>query len=200
MPRFPTISSNPNSLEHLKNPLAVLTACRRALCSDGVLAIGVPTLDGLPQHGKLNYCVNESKHVVAFTRRSLAQLLARAGFDLLAYTRVPHRCCVIATPATSEEATAPLRDAVAALRAYRRVEAGWWAAIVPVRLWAAWDNASTRDAGVSWHIFGHARAIDIAGGANHELDECFHDRHCLQTPARASMCLGVPRTIGQRQG
>lgn len=129
-------------LEHLTNPLAILTACRRALRPNGILAIGVPTLDGLPQHGKLSYCLNENHHVVAFTRRSLSQLLARAGLEMLAYTRrIPHRCCAIATPATSEEATAPLRDAAAALRAYRRAEAGWWAGIVPVRMWAAWDNA-----------------------------------------------------------
>lgn len=125
-------------LEHLPEPLAVLRQAAAALSANGALIVGVPTLDGLAAHRLKRYCINRQHHLTAYTRRSLAHLLARAGFAVEADlpTVVPHRMAVLARrDPEARPVEAPLCDAEAAFATYQ----GWQASL-PLRLRAALAN------------------------------------------------------------
>jgi SAM-dependent methyltransferase len=132
-------------LEHLPDPLAVLRQFRRAILPGGVLALGMPCLDGLPQHHQLKYCINEAQHVSAFTRRSLSALLATAGFEAVAFYQDegrPHRMrCVAVAVDRPRRVWWPLRDARMAFLGYRRAMGEpLWSLARPVRYWMFEEN------------------------------------------------------------
>jgi SAM-dependent methyltransferase len=124
-------------LEHLADPLAVLRDARACLGPNGHVLIGVPTLDGLAQHGKKTYCVNRAQHISAYTRRSLENLLALAGFAVTEWfvANQPFRLRLLARVSDSARPIPdPLRDARRAFREAEIAETGWWcAAMQPVR-------------------------------------------------------------------
>ena len=76
-------------LEHVPNPLEVLQQLAAALRPGGLLFIGVPRLDTLPQHGDFKYCINGRNHLVSFTETCLRNLLGRAGFEVAARLDAP---------------------------------------------------------------------------------------------------------------
>ena len=132
-------------LEHLTEPLGVRRRLRGALHPDGVLALGVPDLGLAPLTGKLNYCINDRKHVSAFTRQSLTALLALAGLHPLEFFNSEDRRrlrCVAALDSSAAPVAHPLRDGAQAIRAYRRRvdKEPAWMRLIPVRTRAAWAN------------------------------------------------------------
>lgn len=142
-------------LEHVPNPLAVLREIAASLKDGGVLFISVPRIDRLGQHGDFHYCINGRNHLVAFTEPCLRNLLARAGFDVLALLDAPEldralthglplRLRVMArrTSAPTPPPPAPLRAARTALSAYRRQLAlsREVTSVLPVRLRAGWTQ------------------------------------------------------------
>jgi 2-polyprenyl-3-methyl-5-hydroxy-6-metoxy-1,4-benzoquinol methylase len=117
-------------LEHVTEPLAVLQQVGGALREGGVLFISLPSLDSLPRHRLLRYCVDGRKHLIAFSETCLAGYLARAGFELSARLDSceldqaltkgqPLRLRVIATR-TSTPPPPPPTPSVSALVALRR--------------------------------------------------------------------------------
>jgi 2-polyprenyl-3-methyl-5-hydroxy-6-metoxy-1,4-benzoquinol methylase len=83
-----------SALEHMPDPLAVLTAVARVLKSDGVLIVSTPRGDGLiprlsrrfflPTLGIWEF-LSPPSHLTYFTRRSLAAMLERAGLRAVAF-------------------------------------------------------------------------------------------------------------------
>jgi SAM-dependent methyltransferase len=73
-------------IEHLHDPAAALAECRRVLRPGGMLWVATPNLDA-PGHRRFgpDYVqLDPPRHLVLFTRRSLAALLERAGFTGIA--------------------------------------------------------------------------------------------------------------------
>jgi SAM-dependent methyltransferase len=72
--------------EHLREPLAVLATCRRALTPEGVLWIATPSLESEAHRrfGRHWIHLEPPRHAVLYTATALARLLARAGFEVLA--------------------------------------------------------------------------------------------------------------------
>lgn len=69
-------------LEHIPDPLSALTAARKLLNDSGILILTVPNLDD-------PYCLHQQiepamppVHINFFSRRSMAALLTRAGFNV----------------------------------------------------------------------------------------------------------------------
>ena len=77
-------------LEHVTNPLAILRQLAGSVREDGWLLVGVPALDTLPEHGDFKYCVDGRNHLLAYSRRCLTGLLARAGFVTVARLEGAH--------------------------------------------------------------------------------------------------------------
>jgi 2-polyprenyl-3-methyl-5-hydroxy-6-metoxy-1,4-benzoquinol methylase len=102
-----------NVLEHLVDPLGTLRGVRQCLKDDGTVFVSTPTLDNLHQHRRKKYCINRIHHPTAYTRRSLAHMLACVGFavggDLP--TGVPHRMALVVIPGQGARDAAPLTDA-----------------------------------------------------------------------------------------
>jgi SAM-dependent methyltransferase len=69
-------------LEHLHDPCAELREIRRILKPDGLLVFRVPALDSLDARlfGPYWAGLDVPRHMVVFDRRTLARLLAQAGF------------------------------------------------------------------------------------------------------------------------
>jgi SAM-dependent methyltransferase len=76
-------------LEHVINPLDILRQLAGALKEGGMLLVGVPALDTLPEHGDFKYCVDGRNHLLAYSFRCLAGLLARAGLVTVARLESP---------------------------------------------------------------------------------------------------------------
>lgn len=108
-------------IEHLIDPLAILKQARACLRDDGYLFIGTPTLDGLREHGKKNYCINTTHHITAYTAQSLSNLLAMAGFETVLDMprKVPSRMSFLAKTAKPKRRWWPLRDARMELSRYQ---------------------------------------------------------------------------------
>jgi SAM-dependent methyltransferase len=140
-------------LEHIRNPYGVLQQLARTLREGGILFVGVPRLDTLPLHHDLKYCLDGRKHLMCFSERCLAGLLARAGCSVVGnlHTRdldealtegIPLRLRLVArrTAMAVPLPDAPLAPAVAALRSYVRRRSGLAADLrrwLPVRFRAA---------------------------------------------------------------
>jgi SAM-dependent methyltransferase len=149
-------------LEHVTEPLDILRQLAGALREGGVLLVGVPRLDTLPQHGDFKYCIDGRHHLLSFSHACLRGLLARAGFattaqlggtELDALTKgKPLRLRLVATRTLTPPAlpAAPLVPAVEALTRYARARAGLAArarATLPVRVRGALlDRAIERKA------------------------------------------------------
>jgi SAM-dependent methyltransferase len=71
--------------EHLRDPIATLQACRRALKPGGVLWIATPNLDseGHRMFGEHWIHLQAPRHAVLYTPTSLARLLSASGFEVL---------------------------------------------------------------------------------------------------------------------
>ncbi len=136
-------------LEHVKDPLVILRGLAAAVRPGGFVFISVPNLDGVAEHGEMEYCLRSKTHVMAYSARCLAWLLATAGFELVSAQAVVvgsargRQMAVIgrrvAGPVRPPDA--PLDGAIAALARYRAgtpaFKPGW-----PMRLRAASFNAS----------------------------------------------------------
>jgi 2-polyprenyl-3-methyl-5-hydroxy-6-metoxy-1,4-benzoquinol methylase len=70
-------------IEHLRDPVRVLTATRQALRPGGVLVLSTPNLDAISRWvlGKQWAMLNPAEHLYYFTRRTLAAMLLEAGFS-----------------------------------------------------------------------------------------------------------------------
>jgi SAM-dependent methyltransferase len=149
-------------LEHVINPLDILRQLAGALRQGGMLLIGIPALDTLPEHGDFKYCLDGRNHLVAYSRRCLTGLLARAGFITVARLEGSHldaltkgkplRLRVVArrTQAPIVLEPSPLAPAIEALNRFahdRRDLAARVRAALPVRMQGAMlDRAVERKA------------------------------------------------------
>lgn len=70
-------------LEHVDDPLGILRALHACLRPQGVVLLSVPRLDGLPEHGDYDYCINDRAHILSYTRDAMATLLGMAGFEAI---------------------------------------------------------------------------------------------------------------------
>jgi SAM-dependent methyltransferase len=147
-------------LEHLTDPLDLLRALAASLRDDGVLFLSVPRLDAVHVHGRLRYCINAPKHIVAFTRDCLMTLLAMAGLrgidtdntvelDGVFTQGEPLRLRLFAVrdPQGAHGAVRPLRSAEAALAAYAatfRPRRSLARRLVPLRIQANWMQRRRR--------------------------------------------------------
>lgn len=88
-PAFFHLVTLTHSLEHLDEPLAVLTRVRRWLRPDGVLRVRVPDIGSAEARlfGHLWHGLDVPRHRHHFTASTLTLLLARAGF--VVHRRVP---------------------------------------------------------------------------------------------------------------
>lgn len=130
-------------LEHLPDPLTVLKQARKCIKPGGHLYVGTPTLDRLSEHQKKDYCINNSKHISAFTRRSMQNLLALAGFQIVSdYETVRmQRLAVLAAPANDcPRVPNPLADAERELTDYMILTEGRREGAKPIRWRAASAN------------------------------------------------------------
>jgi SAM-dependent methyltransferase len=73
-------------LEHVTDPLGILSAIHRCLDPGGILLVSVPRLDGLPEHKDFYYCINDRTHVLAYTQDAMRALLGMAGFEAVEVT------------------------------------------------------------------------------------------------------------------
>ena len=150
-------------LEHVTEPLRILQQLAGAVRLGGYLFVSIPSLDGLPRHRDLKYCIDGRRHLVALTEACLRGLLSRSGFAVLAkldsealnreLTRgLPLRLRLVARRTIEAQPlpVEPLAPALAALRMYRRHEpgvGGRYGHLIPVRARGAWlDRAIERRA------------------------------------------------------
>lgn len=119
-------------LEHVTNPLEILQQLARSLRPGGVLFVGVPAVDTLPQHRDFKYCVDGRHHLLCYSRTCLRGLLARAGLAMTATLEGPEldavtkgqplRLRLVATRGADAPAvpSSPLMPALNALAQYQR--------------------------------------------------------------------------------
>jgi len=71
-----------HSLEHVRDPSAILRDCKKILKPGGVLLIAVPDAGGLEARtfGARWFHLDVPRHLFHFTRKSLASVLRAAGF------------------------------------------------------------------------------------------------------------------------
>jgi SAM-dependent methyltransferase len=133
-------------LEHVTAPLGILQQLSAALRVGGVMFISLPSLDLLPRHRLLRYCVDGTKHVLSFSELCLTGYLARTEFVVSARLDSPELDAALTKGqplrlrlvATRVSAGVPmpqvsLGPAVSALRKYYGVS-GTLRRVVPVRL------------------------------------------------------------------
>jgi SAM-dependent methyltransferase len=135
-------------LEHIPEPLTLLKQLAASLEVGGTLFVSIPSVDNLPQHQDLKYCIDGRHHIVAFSERCLSELLGRAGLSLAALLDDegldreitggrPLRLRIVARrtdrPAPGSEP--PLAPALLALRRYHAQTEGGLVlrALLPVR-------------------------------------------------------------------
>ncbi len=77
-------------IEHLENPSEVLTEIRRILKHDGILYLSTPDINSFWSHllGARWWGINKY-HLFYFSKRTLRELLSRAGFKILRHTGYP---------------------------------------------------------------------------------------------------------------
>jgi len=137
-------------LEHVTEPLAILRQLAGAMREGGVLFVGVPRLDTLPQHGDVKYCLDGRHHLICLSHACLVGLLGRAGFMTTARLDAPAldeaithgkplrlRLVATRTAAPVLPPDAPLAPAVEALAAYAWARGGlaaWVHRALPVRM------------------------------------------------------------------
>ena len=113
VPMFDAIVMN-HVLEHLQDPLGVLSQAGACIRSGGHIYVGTPTLDRLHEHGKHAYCINRKFHLSAFTKRSMTSLLAKAGFQVIDVcdSGAPQRIALLARQSDATDSVQlPLQDA-----------------------------------------------------------------------------------------
>jgi SAM-dependent methyltransferase len=73
-------------LEHLRDPVATLSACRRALRPGGVLWIATPSLDSAAHRafGRDWIHLEPPRHAVVYTASALTRVLTSVGFEVMA--------------------------------------------------------------------------------------------------------------------
>lgn len=81
-PAFDLIVAN-HVLEHVTDPLRLLSQFARACRQGGYLFVGVPRFDTLPLHRDYKYVINGRAHVIAYTWPCLEGLLARTGWAVV---------------------------------------------------------------------------------------------------------------------
>ena len=136
-------------LEHLVEPFSVLRQLGGTLRSGGALFISLPSLDSLPRHRLLRYCVDGRKHLISLSERCLVGYLGRCGLvpagrldspelDAALTAGLPLRLRLVATRSSVPVSppSAPLAPALSALRRYHGVR-GIARRVVPVRVRAA---------------------------------------------------------------
>ena len=119
-------------LEHVTNPIEIIELLAQSLRHGGVLFVGVPAIDTLPQHRDFKYCIDGRHHLLCYSRTCLRGLLARAqltmsasleGPELDAVTKgQPLRLRLVATrgPDVPPLPSSPLVPALNALAQYHR--------------------------------------------------------------------------------
>jgi SAM-dependent methyltransferase len=119
-------------LEHVTDPLDILRQLAGALREGGVLFIGVPRFDALPQHGDFKYCLDGRNHLICLSESCLVGLLGRVGLTMTARLDSreldeaitqgrPLRLRLVATrtAAGAAQPDEPLRAAIRTWRLYR---------------------------------------------------------------------------------
>jgi SAM-dependent methyltransferase len=147
-------------LEHVSDPLGVLQQLGGALREGGIMFISLPSLDSLPRHRLLRYCVDGRKHLIALSEACLTGYLARGGLAISANLNSPAldkaltrgqplrlRLVARRTATPQLQPSEPLRPALEALRRYHGMN-GRVRRLLPVRVRAAlMDRARTRSKG-----------------------------------------------------
>jgi 2-polyprenyl-3-methyl-5-hydroxy-6-metoxy-1,4-benzoquinol methylase len=116
-------------LEHLADPVGVLTELGRRLERDGRLYVDVPNADAYDHVGALHLA-----HIVHFTQRTLQALVARAGFDVMHCEaheppHHPRSLRLLARPralALPDRVSVDARDEVRTWQHLRQLEARSW--------------------------------------------------------------------------
>ena len=67
-------------LEHLAMPFEMLHTAAAAVHHGGVVVVGVPAVDSLPEHGNFRYVLNGTHHLCAFSLACLQRAFRRCGF------------------------------------------------------------------------------------------------------------------------
>ena len=76
-------------IEHLRDPVAVLRAARRAVRPGGVLVLSTPNLNALSRWGlgKQWAVLSPAEHLYYFTERTLGAMLVKSGFSRVEFIR-----------------------------------------------------------------------------------------------------------------
>jgi 2-polyprenyl-3-methyl-5-hydroxy-6-metoxy-1,4-benzoquinol methylase len=76
-------------IEHLRDPLAVLRAARRAVRPGGVLVLSTPNLNSVSRWvlGRQWAVLSPAEHLYYFTERTLTAILVKAGFSRVEFVR-----------------------------------------------------------------------------------------------------------------
>jgi SAM-dependent methyltransferase len=76
-------------IEHLRDPLGVLRAARRAVRKGGVMVISTPNVDALSHRimGKDWAVISPAEHLYCFSERTLGAMLFKAGFSRVDFIR-----------------------------------------------------------------------------------------------------------------
>ena len=136
-------------LEHLTEPFSVLRQLGRTLRPGGALFVSLPSLDSLPRHRLLRYCVDGRKHLISLSERCLVGYLARCGLapvgrldspelDAALTKGLPLRLRLVAVRSRLPVSppSSPLAPALSALQQYYGIK-GIARRAVPLRLRAA---------------------------------------------------------------
>jgi SAM-dependent methyltransferase len=99
--------------EHLRDPIATLQACRRALKPGGALWIATPNLDseGHRIFGEHWIHLQPPRHAVIYTPTSLARLLSASGFQVLELRASPQATWSFRMSAALAQRAAPFAQA-----------------------------------------------------------------------------------------
>jgi SAM-dependent methyltransferase len=124
VPRTPTydLVAARHVLEHVTRPAGILRSLHAATKPDGVIFVGVPSVDLLPVHGDLHYACNPI-HMNGFTERAVTNVLRVTGWEVTrTETRNDSKLLAFArwVPAPLAPLPEALAPAISALRAYGR--------------------------------------------------------------------------------
>lgn len=92
-------------LEHLPYPVPILTRLREAAHEGSRLVVEVPVLEGRPTNDLVGFFT--AQHTTHFSRRSLANCLARGGWRIVEWLQQPdyNGCRVLCEPTQPDSAT-----------------------------------------------------------------------------------------------